>query len=120
FAITGAQGVGKTTLARAIFETCRARTSVTCELLKGIGQRAKDSGHPLGSDATTATIYAFAAEHLRRERKCTAELIIQDRCLLDLLAYVRVLDVLDQAALEMLQEVALTSLASIDVIFYVP
>ena len=80
-AITGAQGVGKTTLARDLFAVCRARSGASCEFLQGIGQRVKEAGYPLGSAATSGTVYAFAAEHLRRERTCRAELVIQDRCL---------------------------------------
>jgi hypothetical protein len=89
-------------------------------LLQGIGQRVKDAGYPLGLAADQGSIFAFAAEHLRRERTCIAELTIQDRCLLDLLAYVRVLDLLDQAALNLLREIALTSFSNIDLVFYVP
>lgn len=120
FAVTGAQGVGKTTLARDLFALCRARAGVSCEFLQGIGQQVKDAGYPMGSAATADTVYAFAAEHLRRERTCPAELVIQDRCLLDLLAYVRVLGLLREPAYRMLQEVARTSLGAIDLVFFVP
>jgi predicted ATPase len=119
-AVTGAQGVGKTTLARDLFAICRARTGVSCEILEGIGHRVKEAGYPLGSAATSGTVYAFAAEHLRRERTCLAELVIQDRCLIDLLAYVRVLGLLEEPALRMLQEATLTSLEGIDLILFVP
>jgi AAA domain len=74
----------------------------------------------LGSAATADTVYAFAAEHLRRERTCPAELVIQDRCLLDLLAYARVLGLLEEPAHRMLREVTLTSLGAIDLVFFVP
>jgi predicted ATPase len=120
FAVTGAQGVGKTTLARDLFALCQVRSSVNCEILQGIGQRVKDAGYPLGSAATADTVYAFAAEHLRRERTCPADLVIQDRCLLDLLAYVRVLGLFGNPAYSMLQEVALNSLGVIDLVFFVP
>lgn len=119
-AITGAQGVGKTTLARDLFAICHDRTRISCELLQGIGQRVKGAGYPLGQAATSDTIYAFAAEHLRRERTCQSELVIQDRCMIDLLAYVQVLGLLEEPALRMLKEATLFSLAAIDLILYVP
>jgi predicted ATPase len=119
-AVTGAQGVGKTTLARDLFAICRARTGVSCEFLQGIGHRVKEAGYPLGPAATSGTIYAFAAEHLKRERTCQAELVIQDRCLIDLLAYVRVLGLLEEPASWMLKEATLTSLETIDLILFVP
>jgi len=119
-AVTGAQGVGKTTLARDLFAICRAHSGVSCDILQGIGQRVKEAGYSLGSAATASTVYAFAAEHLRRERTCRAELLIQDRCLIDLLAYVRVLGLLEEPALRLLQEATLTSLIAIDLILFVP
>lgn len=119
-AVTGAQGVGKTTLARDLFTICSAHTEVSCEILQGIGQRVKAAGYPLGTSATSETVCAFAAEHLRRERDVLADLVVQDRCLLDLLAYVRILGLLNGPALRMLQEVTLTSLKAIDLILFVP
>jgi hypothetical protein len=43
-----------------------------------------------------------------------------DRCFIDLLAYVRVLDLLDNDADRFLLEAAKTSLTIIDTVFYVP
>ena len=120
FAVTGAQGVGKTTLAHSLVLLCRERSSVSCEVLHGIGQHVKEAGYPLGLAATADTIYAFAAEHMRRERNAAATLVIQDRCLLDLLAYDRVLGLLGEGAHRMLEEVALTSFATIDSVLFIP
>ena len=89
-------------------------------LLSGIGARIQERGYLLGSQATAETIYAFVAEHLKRERKCQATIVIQDRCLLDLLGYARALGNLTRVSLEMLEQVVLSSCSKMDAVFYVP
>ncbi len=89
--VTGAQGSGKSTLARRLRDAYSG-AGMDCVLLECIGQRIAGLGLPLGLHATAETFCAFAAEHLRRERVCdTTGTVVQDRCLLDLLAYCRAL-----------------------------
>jgi len=120
FSVTGAQGVGKTTLARSLYEKCCTQLPLDCTLLSGIGTRIRERGYPIGSQATVETIYAFAAEHLKRERQCPATIIVQDRCLLDMLGYARALGKLSRVSLEMVEQVVLSSCIKMDAIFYLP
>ena len=119
YAITGAQGTGKTTLARELCQSCNQFVG-DCELLEGIGARVTAMGFPLGSRATPDTLCAFAAEHIRREREASGQVVILDRCLLDLLAYGRVLGYESDAIGILLKELAQSSLPVLRAIFYLP
>ena len=92
----------------------------SCELLEGIGDVIGRQGYPLGRAATTDTIMAFAAEHVKRERKASADLILQDRCLLDLLAYARSLDGVGEPCVRLVEELCLCLLSKASAVFYVP
>jgi hypothetical protein len=120
FAITGAQASGKTTLAKALAERCCCELDPNCVLLSGIGAEVGRRGYSLGSGATTDTFLMFATAHVRRERECVAMLTIQDRCLVDLLAYARVRNCLSPAGLELLLELAVSSCSALDCLFYTP
>lgn len=136
FAVTGAQGTGKTTVAKMLHQRSVDEFGDVI-LLDGIGQRVGARGYPLGAGATPDTLCAFAAEHLKRERLSTAKITIQDRCLLDLLAYAENLkhralvfmapgdrrpsaELPSPVLIEMLREVALATLPRLAAIFYVP
>ena len=120
FAVTGAQGTGKTTLTRELHQLCARAIVGECQLLQGIGQRIKSMGHPSGSNTTSETLCAFAAEHVKREREATGRVIIQDRCLLDLLSYARVLGHRYDALGMLLCEITITSILVIEKVFYLP
>jgi len=120
FAITGAQGSGKTTLAIALYEASLREFPERCALLSGIGHEVAGKGYPLGLEATAETIFAFGAAHLRRERECISALVIQDRCLVDLLAYARVRNCLGSAAVELLEQLVIYACSTFDAIFYLP
>ena len=115
-AVTGGQGSGKTTLARAITLHFPSRAV----LLDGVSQKVAARGLPLGEAASIDTILAFAYEHLARERSAPeADILVFDRCLLDLLAYAVVLN-LSTELIELVEELASSSLHRMTAVFYVP
>lgn len=120
FAVTGAQGTGKSTLARDLTKACQEQFGQTVILLEGIGSAVQCQGLPLGGQASMDTLFAFVTHHFRRERSCAryARIILQDRCMLDLYAYARLVRSADRFLLEMLAELTLTSLARLDATFY--
>jgi len=84
-AITGAQGSGKSTVARGVAQQLNARGIATVAL-QGIGAYVSALNFPLGESATSDTIAAFLLEHIKRERHAPP-MAVFDRCLVDLVAY---------------------------------
>jgi len=117
-AITGAQGTGKSTMAQRAGEAARG-LGIRAVVLEGIGAAVAAQGLPLGRQATAETFCAFAAAHLRRERLAEGELIVQDRCLLDLYAYCRVLGTAPYAT-EFVAEATRLSLSENVTVSYLP
>jgi hypothetical protein len=87
--------------------------------LSGIGEAVASRGLPLGMRATLDSLHAFALEHLKRERLQYREstAIIQDRCLLDLLAYARILHATEHLYLELLAELTVASMRHVAACF---
>ena len=90
-AITGGQGVGKSTFCRKLSSSLIAAGHKDVQLIEGLGERMAAMGIPLGSGATTQTIFAVWAAHLERQAEARNGLIILDRCAIDALAYTRAL-----------------------------
>jgi len=102
-AITGAQGVGKSTFCRELASTLRTTLGEDVPLLDDLGATVAAMGVPLGSSSTTQTISAVWTTHLEREDGAPGGLVLLDRCVVDALAYTRVLDLgteLDRRLLE--------------------
>lgn len=120
-AITGAQGTGKSTLARSLLVSLREDLPQgSVSLLEGIGSEIAGLGLPLGTSADIDTLHAFVAAHLRRERLVKPGLVLQDRCLLDLLAYARLVRPDDIYFHEMLMELARCSMSNVALVLYTP
>lgn len=91
--ITGAQGVGKSTFCRSLYEVLRGRYGDRrVALIDGLGDKIRASGYAVGSGADAGGVAAIFREHLRREREIEVDIAILDRCAIDALAYVRVLN----------------------------
>ena len=103
-AVTGAQGVGKSTFCRHLGQKLEDR-GVHVTLLGGLGAALKAQGYVMGDKADDRTVAAVVQEHLRREREAPSGIVILDRCLVDMLAYVRTLGVTPRPLLDVYEEV---------------
>jgi predicted ATPase len=106
-AVTGAQGVGKSTFCRNLYLTlCDLYGVASTSLIDGLGDKIKAAGFAVGKTADSESVAAIFSEHLRRERTITSDIAILDRCAIDALAYVRTLGVNTPIEAEMYAEVA--------------
>lgn len=119
-AFTGAQGVGKTTLVRAIGAHSSIELFGPCSVHCGIGQHVAQQGVPLGELAHDATIMEFARCHIKRERMLSGGFHLLDRCFVDLLAYTRVKCSAQPSLVRLIEELAQASLANIQLVVRIP
>jgi len=115
-AVTGAQGTGKSTFARALHRLVRDELCQDVELLTDIGA-VVELQRQGASWTARDRVLAFAAEHMRRERVATAPIVILDRCLLDALAYASVLGCLQTDEHKALLRAAAVSLRRVALAF---
>jgi predicted ATPase len=119
-ALTGAQGVGKSTLVSALEKRLGQSSRVPCTVHKGLGQEVAATGVPIGEHANANTILAFARLHVRRERRIVGGIHILDRCLVDLLAYVRCVCNDQTVLIGLIEELTHFSLSRVDLVVHVP
>ncbi len=92
--VTGAQSVGKSTFANGLARHLRSVQDRPVTLLEGLGERVRSLGIVVGSASSTDSIAAVYSAHLEREHALSeGGIVIMDRCSVDALAYVRVLNV---------------------------
>ena len=108
-ALAGAQGTGKSTLARAIVVRLRAAKTQNVQLCTSVGGEISESGLVTGAAAGAETVLTFARLQLERELGATGEIQVFDRCLLDTLAYARILGCLSRDEFRDLQRATLDS-----------
>ncbi len=113
-AVSGAQGSGKSSLANDLLAKFQQNSS-DCVLLEGIGSKAAALGVPLGENADLETACVFARLHLEREQAALS-CVVFDRCLLDLYAYVVVLQIGPAAFREFVRTLTSVSLAAMDLV----
>lgn len=75
-------------------------------------------GIPVGSGSTPETIFAIWACHLEREEAMTGDLAILDRCVVDALAYTRVLGLNSEVELRVLEQTAKLAARRLDLIIH--
>ncbi len=111
--LTGAQGTGKSTLARAVCTALRSAGVAGVAPVGGLGQALARSGLRVGMQADAQTVRRFAQAQIEREAAdAGAAVQVHDRCLLDTLAYARVLGCLAQQEWLALRAAALRSCAA--------
>jgi predicted ATPase len=111
--LTGAQGTGKSTLARAIAERLHSpRREIL--LHEGIGNAVAGSGLATGALGTAESVRTFVRLHRARDAApSSAAVQIFDRCLLDAFAYAHVLACLPKRELEELRRATIESCAGL-------
>jgi predicted ATPase len=117
-AITGAQGVGKSTLIDALQN--EISRFGPCTSHKNLGASAALNGVPVGENANWLTILEFARLHIKREREIAEGIHILDRCFVDLLAYARQRCGTQAILLNMIEELTRSSLANYHLVVRIP
>ncbi|MFC6049480.1 AAA family ATPase [Methylobacterium hispanicum] len=115
-AVTGAQGVGKSTFAQKIYEQTERLPSTTACLLNGLGQSIRAFGIPVGSAASADSIASVYAAHIERERKVKADIVVLDRCAIDALAYVRCLSKTSKSLSNLYEQVSASMFRNISLV----
>lgn len=115
--VTGAQGVGKSSFCRRLIEDLQER-KLKVSLLDGLGDSVRSLGIPVGSGSTSDSIAAVFASHLRREREVACDLNVLDRCVVDALAYVRVLNKTSAIQGKMYEELSKTMARSLNFVIH--
>jgi predicted ATPase len=75
-------------------------------------------GIPVGSGSTPDSIAAVFASHLQRQREVECDLNVLDRCVIDALAYVRVLNVTSPVQTKMYEELAKTMACALNFVVH--
>jgi predicted ATPase len=119
-AITGAQGVGKTTLAAALKMEFDRLGIKPCLAHHNLGATAATKGVPLGGNANSNSILEFSRLHIKRERQMAGGIHLLDRCFVDVLAYGRQICADQPLLLDLVEELARASLARIDLVVRIP
>ena len=112
-AITGAQGVGKSTFCAKLLTALDTAGLGSFRLIDDLRNRLELTGVPFGSGSTPETIHAVWVVHLERQVVSGNERTLLDRCVVDALAYTRVLAVssdLEQRLFEQIGRLALSRL----------
>jgi predicted ATPase len=104
--VTGAQGVGKSTFCSALADRLNQRDGLPCTVLAGLGAAVKERGYVLGSGANQEGVLAVMGAHLTRQRLAPDGIVVLDRCPIDMLAYVRTLNLDNGPLLELATEIA--------------
>lgn len=115
--VTGAQGVGKTSFCSQLLDSLNANGLDEVEYLSGLGEKVRRD-HIVGSESTAESIAAVYAEHLRRQGRAKSPLIILDRCAVDALAHVRVLNVSSPAMRDLYEEVSATMIRQLTLVIH--
>src|SRR3990167_168558 len=112
-AITGAQGVGKTTLAQQI-----NKDYPDLKILPEAARLAKEAGYNLDQTATTETELWLIMKQVELEN--TESKWVADRCGIDLLAYIHHLFSEESALIEFAIKTLVPRFSNYDLVLYLP
>lgn len=112
-AITGAQGVGKTTLAQQI-----NRAYPNLKILPEAARLAKEAGYNLDQTATTETELWLITKQIELEN--TESKWVADRCGIDLLAYIHHLFSKELDLIEYATKTLVPRFSNYDLVLYLP
>lgn len=112
-AITGAQGVGKTTLAKQI-----NKDYPDLKILPEAARLAIEAGYHLDQTATTETELWLIAKQL--ELESGEDKWVADRCGIDLLAYIQHLFSKESALIEFATKTLMPRFSNYDLVLYLP
>lgn len=118
--ITGAHAVGKTSLCSRLVETLSDICDV--KLIPEMARLLIAKGIPLNDKASEFAIVSYIAEYLRYARQTAADLVISDRSVFDLFAYIslsRSGDVRDEF-FNLAQEIVFQEIQRVDAYIYIP
>lgn len=96
-AVTGAQGVGKSTFCERLRSLIADSFGEPVVLLAGLGEQIRKQGLTVGANANDEAVAAIYAAHMSRERTAPNGIVILDRCAVDASAYIRALTHLPEA-----------------------
>lgn len=117
-AVTGAQGVGKSTFCRALVGRLRSLFSEPVPLFDDLGARVTAMNVPFGSSSTPETIAAVWTTHLEREADAPDGLVLLDRCVVDALAYTRMLRLGTELDRKLFESVGLLASARLGLVIH--
>ena len=108
-AVTGGQGVGKTTFCEWLRDSLGRRLGREIPVMSNLKGYMRSLNIDFGSASTSMTIPAVFAAHLERDLDTLSKVAILDRCVIDALAYTRILNISsppERALFEALSRVA--------------
>lgn len=117
-AVTGAQGVGKSTFCANFLAALDAAGLGGFRLVDDLRSRLELTGVPFGSGSTPETIHAVWVVHLERQADAGDERILLDRCVVDALAYTRVLAVSSDLERRLFEQIGRLALPGLDLIIH--
>lgn len=121
--ISGSFSTGKTTLTRVTVERLRQRDGLDVAVISEVARKVLAAGHKLDREATIDSYLCYVREQLAAERaNWNRPLVLSDRSLLDLLAYVRVNDdpAIPQDFPSLLEEIVWRETKYFDLYCYLP
>jgi predicted ATPase len=118
--VTGTHAVGKTSLCNRLLQMLSGSRDV--KMIPEMARILIAKGIPLNDKASEFSIVSYIAEYLRHSRKTVAELVISDRSIFDLFAYISLSrpDDVRREFLRLAEEVVFQEVRRVDAYVYVP
>jgi len=118
--ITGAHAVGKTSLCNRLVETLSGIYDV--KVIPEMARILIAKGIPLNDKASEFSIVSYITEYLRYTRQTVAELIISDRSVFDLFAYISLSrpDNVRDEFFNLAHEIVFQEVQRVDAYIYIP
>jgi predicted ATPase len=119
FSISGSHSVGKTTLINRFIELTNSHD---VKIIPEIARILISKGFLLNQDITEWGIVNYVQEYLFNERICDADVILSDRSLIDLLAYIKTNDSVKirKKYVQLVEEVVFEESKRFNSYFYLP